>query len=79
MENFERLFLAIIFVVLRLQKQLHQKQGASIMASDFGMWLYFELVGLVLLFAFIFESGTYTVAGDVRSPSIRRRIKKKKS
>ena len=35
---FEPSFLAIIFLVFRLQKRVDEKHGPSVMASDFGNW-----------------------------------------
>ena len=34
----------------------------------FGKWFHFELVGRFCRLPLFFISGTYTVAGDVRSP-----------
>ena len=45
---FEPMFLAIIVIVLKIEKYVDEKYGPSIVVSDFWNWLYLVLIGLLV-------------------------------
>ena len=61
-EKFGRLFLAIILVVLRIQKYYIRNKGRPLWLLIFGKWFYLELARLVFPFAFIFENLARTLS-----------------